>query len=109
MEVLLSVLEAKLNSVPMLQDISAPTDPALEAKPASSTPSAPAADGTTNNISVIPVPEGETPAAASNDIPEEYRVLEKMLKVGVPMPVVQAKATTIGLDPAVVERIAANL
>lgn len=111
-EILLSILEEKLNSIPEADGVgpSSPLDssPALPAAPAAiaATPPLPApADAPT------PAP---TPAAASIEEPPatggdsllnhpDYQPFVKMIKVGVPKFIVVGKATAAGLDGSVLE------
>lgn len=126
-EILLAVLEAKLNSVPGLENIDAkaaatapqavpkPTEPpvssATPAPPApvhlavSSSPPPPdtASGGKSGGV---PEPEVEEVKAPSLADDPDYAQFIRLLKVGVPMFVVQAKATAAGLDPSKLEPFA---
>lgn len=129
LEILLAVLEAKLNSIPGLEfnssdlpsaaaaappvaapsssqnnqppstsssDAPAPTN----APPAPAAPSAPAAESTTStSIVVAGPPEG---MVAAKDHPD-YAGFFKMLRVGVPTPVVANKMSGAGLDASVLD------
>lgn len=126
-EILLAVLEAKLNSIPGLDHIEAAKPPpaaasapaATQAAPTSSssttasapTPStpAPAPAPTTDNSSssssteaAAAAPE-EPPKAPSLADDPDYAPFFRLLKVGVPLFVVQAKASAAGLDPSAFE------
>eukprot|EP01039_Chlorochromonas_danica_P006221 gene6224-6859_t len=118
MEVLLAVFEAKLNSVPMLEEVQPP--PGVGSSSSQTTGAQPSAAASSSSSSqpgsgVPPPPPPPlsgsteiTPASAESTWGEEYKSFEKMLKVGVPFMVVQQKAVAAGLDGAVIERIAAS-
>lgn len=94
-EILLSVLEAKLNSIPGLESTlsSSANDSAgiVNINP-------------TSSVSANPVVEpDETISNNSEQIDEAYGPFLKMIKVGIPKFVVQAKASAAGLDPTVLE------
>lgn len=131
LEILLSVLEAKLNSVPGLEftaDDLPETAPAPAAAPASApaAASAPASQppppGAPSAPAAAPAPPAagapapaEAPAAAAPEpagIPAgmvkacehpDYVQFFKLLKVGVPPFVVQAKVSAAGLNPALID------
>lgn len=116
----MAVLEAKLNSVPGLDHIEAAKPPPA---PASSTPAAaPAATATaaptsqstesaaatttnapTDNTAAAAAPVEEAPKAPSLADDPDYAPFFRLLKVGVPIFVVQAKASAAGLDPSAFE------
>ncbi len=121
LEILLSVLEAKLNSVPGLE-FSSDDLPQAES---SNSPEIPISSSEQQgypeassvpvpaNIPVVPVAEDEVlqPAVDSavdsskvkaSDHPD-YAQFFRLLKVGVPVFVVQAKVSAAGLDPSVIE------
>lgn len=106
LETLLAVLEAKLNSVPDLESLEA-VQPQVQAAEVQSsyapTSEAKAAPSTIEQTI-------HTPAAASGDenmCPvsdhPDYSAFFKLLKVGVPPFVVQAKVAAAGLDPSMVD------
>ena len=114
----MSVFEAKLNSIPasgveysaeQLPDAApapAPAPPPPRnadpaAPPPPGAPAAPAADSSTEAV-----PEAEAAAAPAGPVVKdhpEYSKYFKMLKVGVPLPVVEGKMRENGLDPAYLE------
>jgi len=109
----MSVFEAKLNSIAGMPEFDAA---ALPEAGAASAPPAPAAPPAPNGGPAPPPPAGgPTPPAPAADEPEapttaaaagpmvkdhpDYAPFFKMLKVGVPMPVVGNKMSAAGLDP----------
>lgn len=125
LEILLSVLEAKLNSVPGLEftaDDLPETAPASAPAAAPATPaaSAPSSQPPPPGSAAAPAaatPSAEAPAAAAaapepagvpagmvkaQDHPD-YASFFKLLKVGVPPFVVQAKVSAAGLNPALID------
>lgn len=113
LEILLAVLEAKLNSVPGLEYTSADLPSATPAvagttSGASSTnppQSAATAAATAVNPAVTPT---VTPVVEDSDLiaakdHPDYAALFKLLKVGVPPNVVSAKMTAAGLDGSLVD------
>lgn len=132
-EILLAVLEAKLNSVPGLESIdtkAAATAPQAAPKPAeppigsatsappapappaaSSAPPPPPSDSGKSGAApepaaVAPEPEVEEVKAPSLADDPDYAQFIRLLKVGVPLFVVQAKAAAAGLDPSKLEPFA---
>lgn len=92
LEILLAVLEAKLNSVPGFetQDETAPTSNGTE-------------QGSTYHDPVnVEEKIDNTPSIPAEDL-SKYAEFEKMLKVGVPSFVVEAKMVAAGLDPTVLQ------
>lgn len=129
LEILLSIIEAKLNSIPDSDtnqtNISVPVSGGLPEPQSSSAvpppaptkptaPPPPSIPPTTNaNVEEENKTESETeaPSAGNSSIPAgmieacnhpTYAPFIKMLKVGVPAPVVMNKLTAAGLDPSVV-------
>ncbi len=120
LEILMSVFEAKINSVAgMGLDTAALPDttanaPAAAAPAASAPPSAslPSVSGGAPSAAATPAP---APAAAPAPAPApapagpvvkddpNYSKFFKMLKVGVPMPVIEGKMRAEGLDPKYLE------
>eukprot|EP01033_Poteriospumella_lacustris_P013558 gene13558-9707_t len=129
-EILLAVLEAKLNSIPGLDHIEAAKPPPA----ATSTPAAPQAAPSSSSSSTASAPTPSTPAPAPAQAPApttdnssssstetaaaapeeppkapsladdpDYAPFFRLLKVGVPLFVVQAKASAAGLDPSAFE------
>jgi hypothetical protein len=113
----MSVFEAKLNSIAgvpnydaaALPDTAAPSNPT----PASAPASAPAASSTpvsSGAPAVVPPPPQATVSAPEpspvgpmvKDHPD-YAPFFKMLKVGVPQPVIVGKMSAIGLNPALLD------
>ena len=99
LEILLSVLEAKLNSVPGLESISPVRS--------SSHTTAESSNSNNNNNSPPDVSQQATSEVlaqtTTGTLPEEYQPFLKMIKVGIPKFVAQAKAAAAGLDPALLE------
>lgn len=134
-EILLAVLEAKLNSIPGLDHIEAAKAPAPATSNASSSnpsssntsahstaaspapASAPvnantpqstesttaAAAAQPSNEASAPAAEEEAPKPPSLADDPDYGPFFRLLKVGVPLFVVQAKAAAAGLDPSAFE------
>ncbi len=115
LEILLSVLEAKLNSVPGLE-FSADDLPQTHPEPepvahAQTAPApvaqAPAVSQETAPVASEAVPEAAAPVVDSSQVKAsdhpDYAQFFRLLKVGVPVFVVQAKVSAAGLDPAVIE------
>lgn len=109
LEILLAVVEAKLNSIPDLGEgqSSAPKAPTSSSVPPPP-PSGPPASSTANDegepeaasiAQETSTPEGKVQASAHPD----YIPFLKMLKVGVPPPIVANKLSSLGLDPAAVD------
>ena len=105
LEVVLAILEAKLHSIPGLEFGTDNLPPAAvpDANPVST---APVADAMMPDIAPsatieVPIddPSGTIPACEHPD----YAPFFKLLKVGVPMPVVMGKVTAAGLDASVLE------
>jgi len=110
LEILLAVLEAKLNSIPGLEfssgdlpptasssSSSAPATSALPgALPSSST--APAQAAPAAAAAAAPPPPPQQAGIAAKDHPS-YAPFFKMLRVGVPQPVVTGKVAAAGLNP----------
>lgn len=119
LEILLSVFEAKLNSVPGLE-FSSDDLPQTEAPPAAKeeyhAPQAPhhapepslpaAAVATSETVAEAAAPAAEAATDSSqvkaSDHPD-YAQYFRLLKVGVPVFVVQAKVSAAGLDPSIIE------
>ncbi len=112
LEILLSVLEAKLNSVPGLEfttddlpnteSFEKPTEPVV--RPAAEVSSAPITAVVPDVVSEVVVmePEVDSSTIKASDHPD-YAAFFRLLKVGVPVFVVQAKVSAAGLDPSVIE------
>ncbi len=124
LEILLTVLEEKLNSVPGLEvEGAAPTSSST-----GTTAAAPTASSSTVPSSTVPPPPAQVVAPAATAPPQgppaaamppaeipvesskpsladdpDYGPFVKMIKVGVPKFVVVAKATAAGLDGALLE------
>ena len=106
LEILMSVFEAKLNSIPatgveyraeQLPDAAPPPPPHSSDQPTPPAPTATAAE-------LAPDPEPATaPTGPMVKDHPEYSKYFKMLKVGVPQVVVQGKMSENGLDPAYLE------
>ena len=94
LEILLSVLEAKLNSIPGLEST-------LSSEVKESTDIANIQNSST--ISTNIVPQEEKISSNLVELDEAYGPFMKMIKVGIPRFVVQAKAAAAGLDPNVLE------
>lgn len=110
LETLLAVLEAKLNSVPDLNDAvpghtSTSQPQTAQSAPATVHQAAPEAGGPAAVDPVAVAPASE--AADSSQIPvsehPDYLPFFKLLKVGVPSFVVQAKVTAAGLDGSMID------
>mmetsp|Transcript_12984 Transcript_12984/g.26528 ORF Transcript_12984/g.26528 Transcript_12984/m.26528 type:complete len:190 (-) Transcript_12984:45-614(-) len=113
-ETMMTILEAKLASVPDVDpgtstsaDASASASASAPA-PASSTPQQ--EQGTNESDIAAPAAEAETaivPAADPNQIAvsqhPDYSAFFKQLKVGAPLPAVQMKVAAAGLDPSMLE------
>lgn len=114
LETLLAVLEAKLNSVPDLNDSASRPIAGTQAQGVSSAPAAApqpaAADATSAAPSAVADPVAAAPsveAIDSSQIPvsehPDYLPFFKLLKVGVPPFVVQAKVVAAGLDGSMID------
>lgn len=118
LEILLSVLEEKLNSVPGLEveggapaaapapasTTTAPAAPSSAPPPPSNSAPPPPSSGPAAPPSVPAVPEAPAaPAKPSLADDPDYAPFVKMIKVGVPKFVVVAKASAAGLDGALLE------
>jgi Ca2+-binding EF-hand superfamily protein len=104
LEILLAVLEAKLGSIPGLDSVGAATNlPPLqkEAEVPANLPTVPNA-APEPAVAAAPAPAASAGGPPIKDDPE-YAPFFKMLKVGVPMPVVQQKVAASGLDPSLLE------
>lgn len=121
LDIILSILEAKLNSIPGLEYKS--TD--LPSTPAAAPSAAPVAPTTTAtpvappSSSSLPPPPSSAPASipvptetamvakAPDSVPAaehpDYAEFFKLLRIGVPPPVVKAKLGAAGLDPSYVD------
>ena len=106
----MSVFEAKLNSIAGMSDFDAAVLPDAGATTASAAPTAPPASSGTSASVPPPLPAGGGPtppapaAPAAPTVPmvkdhPDYAPFFKMLKVGVPQPVVSGKMSAAGLDP----------
>lgn len=118
LETLLAVLEAKLNSIPGLEGVppvidSAPppsssvphsAQPEAQSVSGAAPPSSAPAETSTTEISTEVVASGY---GDSSMIPilqhPDYEAYFKLLRVGVPGPVVQAKIVAAGLDGSVID------
>jgi Ca2+-binding EF-hand superfamily protein len=101
LEILLAVLEAKLGSIPGLDSVGAATNlPPLqkEVEVPANLPTVPSA-APEPAVAAAPAPAASAGGPPIKDDPE-YAPFFKMLRVGVPMPVVQQKAAASGLDPS---------
>lgn len=116
LETLLAVLEAKLNSVPDLDGPTLETGSAMQAQEATAVHSAPALVQQPNieissSSALAPgadlVTAGPTISSDSSQIPvsehPDYLPFFKLLKVGVPSFVVQAKVAAAGLDSSMID------
>jgi len=107
LEILLAVLEAKLNSISNI-DSNSSTPENIPNVPSSnsSKPPPPPPQGNKTNLAELPPTESTSLVAEgmvmAKDHPD-YAPFFKMLKVGVPLPVVSNKALAAGLDPALLE------
>lgn len=106
LEILLSVLEAKLNSIPELEDIKSPID-SVPLTPTPSTPLPPSepvkAPVESLEAETIAEPEAAAPGPA---YPPEYEKFVKQLKFGVPLVVVKNNVLNAGLNPDIMDTIA---
>ena len=107
LEILLAVLEAKLNSIPGLEFSSGdlpPTAPPSSSAPATSVPAGALPSSSTAPAQAAPAaaaappPPPQQAGIAAKDHPS-YAPFFKMLRVGVPQPVVTGKVTAAGLNP----------
>jgi hypothetical protein len=111
LETLLAVLEAKLNSVPDLESIEVVPPPAQTAPAVHTTATtAPVHDiAPLGEPSAAPIPPAEAATATvdANMCPvsehPDYSAFFKLLKVGVPPFVVQAKIVAAGLDGSMID------
>jgi WASH complex subunit CCDC53 len=100
-EILLAVLEAKLNSVPDFE----PT-PQLSTSSADKSETAKSVDINTNEPTAIPsLPTFES-SSSKVKVSEhpEYIQFFKLMKLGVPLPVIQAKVLAANLNPAMLDQ-----
>lgn len=109
LETLLAVLEAKLNSVPDL-DGGTSEKPIAEVAASGSAPISPPVESATQEGICAPEVAVAEAQVSSSD-PSQVQVCDhpdylpffRLLKVGVPPFVVQAKVTAAGLDPAMID------
>ena len=112
-EILLAVLEVKLNSIPGLEfeaDHLPTTAPAVSSvdstpstAPTAATPAtAPVPAPDISAIDEDPPPDAAKPSSLADN--PEYESLCKMLRVRVPLPVVLGQAAAMGLDPNLLEQ-----
>lgn len=117
LEILLAVLEAKLNSISNIDNISSNNETNIPESipnvPNNKPPPPPPQGNNINNsnssnVEVPPPPPSESTALVAEgmviakDHPD-YAPFFKMLKVGVPLPVVSNKVVAAGLDPTLLE------
>lgn len=93
LEILLAVLEAKLNSVPGLD---------VQEEEPSSIPTATTPTVQTETSESEARSDTAAPSVSAEDR-SKYAEFEKMLKVGVPSFVVEAKMAAAGLDPGMLQ------
>jgi WASH complex subunit CCDC53 len=112
LEILLAVLEAKLNSIPGLEFSSGDLPPTAPA--ASSAPAAPPSATAPTAPAPASAPAAAAPAPAAAPVETKpagilakdhpgYAPFFKMLRVGVPLPVVAGKVTAAGLDASLLD------
>jgi WASH complex subunit CCDC53 len=106
LEITLSVLEAKLNSIPGLDGFSSSdlpsaqqTAPATQAPPASDSSAAPPAPAAA--AAAAPPPPAADGVTVSTH--PDYAEFFKLQRLGVPPPVIQGKMRAAGLDPSVLD------
>uniref|UniRef100_A0A0L8HPG5 WASH complex subunit 3 n=1 Tax=Octopus bimaculoides TaxID=37653 RepID=A0A0L8HPG5_OCTBM len=110
LEIMMNILEAKLSSIPGLENVVAPTSESTSPSTVANTPSQPTEPvQQTTKVSL----HSTTPAAAPSATPEEpkktvsqdprYMKYFKMLSVGVPEPAVKIKMQQEGLDPSLLD------
>lgn len=101
LDVVLSVLEAKLNSVPGLETDDIPPPNTTSTAPSSN------ADTSTNNEQDETTQEVDAPQQSGGQVKAsehpDYAPFFKLSRLGVPMAVVSAKVQAAGLDPSVLE------
>jgi len=96
LEILLSFMEAKLNSIPGLEDELGQENAAV---PVPSTTNHSLTENSTENVPSATLVPSE--GIKASDHPE-YAQFFKLLKLGVPVTVVQAKVIAANLDPSVI-------
>jgi hypothetical protein len=96
LEILLSFMEAKLNSIPGLEDELGQENAAV---PVPSTTNLSLTENSTENVPSATLVPSE--GIKASDHPE-YAQFFKLLKLGVPVTVVQAKVIAANLDPSVI-------
>ncbi|XP_020904444.1 WASH complex subunit 3 [Exaiptasia diaphana] len=107
-EIMMSILEAKLSSIPGLDDVTVPSASSQSAAPTVSTPTPQAAPPTTTasventgpSAPQAPEPEQE-PEVPTMTVSKDPRYAKffQMMKVGVPPGALRAKMIAEGLDP----------
>lgn len=112
LEILLAVLEAKLNSIPGLEFSSGELPPTA-APAASSAPAAPSSAAAPAAAAPAPAPAAAAPVPVAAPVETPTGVLAKdhpgyapffkMLRVGVPLPVVAGKVTAAGLNASLLD------
>ena len=109
MEILLAVLEAKLDSIPELSDGLDPVSSAAPATAAVEDPKTSVAPAASVNVTAAPpptAPEAQDPSVPSGMIAvkdhPDYKPFAKLLKVGVPLQAAKNKlmAAGLSLDPS---------
>mmetsp|Transcript_1792 Transcript_1792/g.2468 ORF Transcript_1792/g.2468 Transcript_1792/m.2468 type:complete len:164 (+) Transcript_1792:27-518(+) len=107
LEILLSFMEAKLNSIPGLEDVIEPNEARSSSLPqenlelpVSNHSNFPRA-GNSDEIDVAAPAAAQSEGTKASDHPE-YAQFFKLLKLGVPITVVQAKVIAANLDPSVI-------
>lgn len=116
MEILLAVLEAKLNSIPGVDDETTAAAPAaapsVESTSASQSSAAEAGQAYAPAVAPAAAAEAAVPAPANTvkvkDHPA-YAPFIKMLRIGVPPPVVSGKAAAAGLDVSLLDNPDADI
>lgn len=113
-EIMMSILEAKLASIPGLEDVTVSTPapsqpeaaapapaPGMAAPPAPGAPQ-PSAEASLPPPTEEPAPEPEKPAMTVSKDPR-YAKYFQMIKVGVPLMAIAPKMQAEGLDPSLLE------
>lgn len=120
LEISLSLLEAKLSSVPGLENVTAPASATSATAPATGTDTAAAVASTSAPAATpaatpaaapvapaaeeaAPPPPAEAPSATPISKDPRYMRFFKMVQVGVPPPAVKGKMAAEGLDPSLLD------
>lgn len=109
LEILLAVLEAKLNSIPGLEFSSsdlpatAPNPAAVSSAPGQAAPAAAVPPSATPAAATAAAPAVIKPAGVAAKDHPDYAAFFKMLRVGVPLPVVAGKMSAAGFNSAILD------